>query len=329
MTGSDVSRVRDVLWPAHGLGPGCEVHAILDGARDRRIYSLLRQGLADYCCLYTGDLTRAVAEAAPYLVPLDRNSEFTARLIDLVWGQGAAIFVESPAVLTELRRHFRRFLRVRDDAGRTLLFRYYDPRVLRIYLPTCDADELRSVFGPVARFGVEDEDGSSLLSYRRTGPGLIAEVAPLGGPPLPRPEAVSAADPGPLVDELRPLRLRAEQVAAFRAAAIRRFVDRLAGSLRQNLPGHFLALGEPGVREVIWSGLRRAEVHGFTSERAVAEYVRLMLLFGHDFDADHDLPWAGRALADRDALTEDARLERLLAAARAYLTSLAEINREA
>lgn len=40
------------------------------------------------------------------------------------------------------------------------MFRYYDPRVLRVYLPTCRPDELRTVFGPIRSYLVEGEDGS-------------------------------------------------------------------------------------------------------------------------------------------------------------------------
>lgn len=55
-----------------------------------------------------------------------------------------------------LRRHFRRFLRVTDEQGQPLMFRYYDPRVLRVYLPTCTAEELALVFGPVSAYLIED-----------------------------------------------------------------------------------------------------------------------------------------------------------------------------
>jgi hypothetical protein len=34
-----------------------------------------------------------------------------------------------------------------------LLFRYYDPRVLRVYLPSCRPSELETVFGPVVSVG--------------------------------------------------------------------------------------------------------------------------------------------------------------------------------
>ena len=58
-----------------------------------------------------------------------------------------------------------RFLRVTDESGRKLLFRYYDPRVLPIYLPTCTNDELTTIFGPVDRFVTETEDGAGAVEF--------------------------------------------------------------------------------------------------------------------------------------------------------------------
>jgi hypothetical protein len=47
-----------------------------------------------------------------------------------------------------------------------MLFRYYDPRVMRTYLPTCNSDELAAIFGPVDSFLVEDESGESILRFQ-------------------------------------------------------------------------------------------------------------------------------------------------------------------
>ena len=38
-----------------------------------------------------------------------------------------------------------------------MIFRFYDPRVLRKFLPTCNADELQTFFGKVETFFAEDE----------------------------------------------------------------------------------------------------------------------------------------------------------------------------
>jgi hypothetical protein len=54
--------------------------------------------------------------------------------------------------MKRLRHHLRTLLVVKSWSGERMLFRYYDPRVLRAYLPTCTSDELRTVFGPVPQY---------------------------------------------------------------------------------------------------------------------------------------------------------------------------------
>lgn len=54
-----------------------------------------------------------------------------------------------------------------DPAQRPLFFRYYDPRVLRIYLPICMPAELDTIFGPVARYLLEDQKSGMLLCYEQ------------------------------------------------------------------------------------------------------------------------------------------------------------------
>jgi hypothetical protein len=159
------SRVRDrlieAIWPS---GDHCSVWAIVDCARDHRIYPALRTSRLDYRCLFSGRLSPAVEAAAPHLIELAATSTFTAKLLDMGWGNSCAVFLRI-ADSSNLRHHLRRFLRVRDESGRILLFRYYDPRVLRIYLPTCRADELRTVFGPISTYLVEDQTGQSLIEF--------------------------------------------------------------------------------------------------------------------------------------------------------------------
>ncbi|HEY2399507.1 MAG TPA: S1 RNA-binding domain-containing protein, partial [Steroidobacteraceae bacterium] len=41
------------------------------------------------------------------------------------------------------------------EQGKRLLFRFYDPRVLRPFLPSCEAGQMREMFGPVEHFAVE------------------------------------------------------------------------------------------------------------------------------------------------------------------------------
>jgi len=54
---------------------------------------------------------------------------------------------------------------VYDEARRPLYFRYYDPRVLRVYLPTCNEADLGAIFGPVACYFTEGEEGDTMVAY--------------------------------------------------------------------------------------------------------------------------------------------------------------------
>lgn len=149
----------------HLVGGSVPAYAILDGARDPRIFDMAVTGGAPYECLYAGNLPYELAEVAPYLVRLRSDDPLTGELLDACWGDSWGVFLHSRAPLETLRRHFRRFLRVQTEDGRKLVFRYYDPRVLRVYLPTCTETELDTFFGPVDRFLVEDDDGAQLNVY--------------------------------------------------------------------------------------------------------------------------------------------------------------------
>jgi hypothetical protein len=152
------------------------VFAILDGARDDRIYGAVDGSRRPRRCLYAGDLPWQLQMTAPYLVELERDHAFTKHLLDTGWGASWGVFLRTETGIEQLRKHLRGFLRVRDEAGRRLIFRYYDPRVLRVYLPTCRPVELETVFGPVDCFLAEGEDAGEMVEFRRKGGALEATV---------------------------------------------------------------------------------------------------------------------------------------------------------
>jgi hypothetical protein len=146
--------------------PDANVYAVLDGASVSGLLDKLYGLSPDFCCLLRGELSPDMAEVAPYLVQLEPDTEFTRWLINQGWGNHWGIFAASDADFRRMRSHLRTFLIVYDETGRPLRFRYYDPRVLRLYLPTCNAQELATVFGPVASFTVEAANADTLLSFQ-------------------------------------------------------------------------------------------------------------------------------------------------------------------
>jgi hypothetical protein len=157
--------VIEKLWP-ESKPAEVGVYTILDTARDDRIYdSILSCGL-ESSCLYSGNIPEDLARVAPYLVRLEKEHPFTESIIEMGWGKSWGIFLCANAGISDLRKHFRSFLTVETEEGTRMVFRYYDPRVFRIYLPTCRLNELKTVFGPVRNFILETADASILVDFR-------------------------------------------------------------------------------------------------------------------------------------------------------------------
>jgi hypothetical protein len=155
---------------------GTNAFVILDGASVPDLLGKLHgPDSPEFECLYSGELKPDLAEVAPYLVRLEPGSEFTLWVLEQGWGNHWGIFALSAADLRELRRHFRRFLTVYDPSGKPLLFRYYDPRVLRTYLPTCNPEELSTLFGPVSCYLLEGEKPEEMLRFQLASGSLVRQ----------------------------------------------------------------------------------------------------------------------------------------------------------
>lgn len=161
-----MSDLADALREKLYREEGGSIYAILDGASVPGLPQKLADQEPEHVSLYRGELEPDMAEVAPYLVRLDPEAPFTEWVLDRGWGKHWGIFVETSADLTSLRAHLRKMLKVHDSEGRPLLFRYYDPRVMRTYLPTCNGEELQTMFGPVDAYLMEDESGAALLRFR-------------------------------------------------------------------------------------------------------------------------------------------------------------------
>ncbi len=145
------------------------LYAVLDGASVPDLPRKLWKERVEHDCLFRGELAPDLAHTAPYLAKLGPQQSFTRQLLHEGWGQHWGIFAVTKADSVIVRRHFRTFLMVQDEQNKRLYFRYYDPRVWRVYLPTCNAEETKTVFGPISVFFCEDENPGTVLSFRPAG----------------------------------------------------------------------------------------------------------------------------------------------------------------
>lgn len=151
--------------------------AILDAARDPMVLPLLMQSEHEYQSLYEGTKGDALAGVAPYLVKLPPDSTLLSQLVDQGWGNSWGIYLTSDQSFNDVRKHFRKFLMVEMPDGEKVYFRFYDPRVLRDYLPTCSPEQTEKLYGPVRSYYVEDKQPEKLIRFTAKSSGA-AQVIP-------------------------------------------------------------------------------------------------------------------------------------------------------
>jgi hypothetical protein len=177
-------RASLLLWQqeaAPNLPRQGHLFAILDAARDRSIYAGLQRFASwhEVMPLYEGVEADNLAAVGPYLLCLGQTDEIFDWIWENFWGDAWGICFWSPAPADRLRAHFRRHLLARTTDGERLVFRFYDPRVLLPFLPTCNAAQLRDFFGPVEHFALEDDDGAALVTLRREAGRLVKRTSRL------------------------------------------------------------------------------------------------------------------------------------------------------
>jgi len=90
-------------------------------------------------------------------------------------GQSWGLFLSSSEEQSHIRHRLRTFNQAKLPDGRMALFRWWDPRVFRVYLPTCNADHLATLFAGVDHYVCENEDGAGFTIYRNHEGTLVRE----------------------------------------------------------------------------------------------------------------------------------------------------------
>jgi pSer/pThr/pTyr-binding forkhead associated (FHA) protein len=148
------------------------LYALLDAAVDPSVLKVLLESKEQYQSLYQGSSGAQLTHFAPYLVRLPKESGLLETLVKQGWGKNWGVYLTCDQPLDELRKHFRSFLMVAMPDGKKAYFRFYDPRVLRAYLPTCTAEEINQFFGPITNYFAEAGNGRRAMRFAPSGKGL-------------------------------------------------------------------------------------------------------------------------------------------------------------
>ncbi len=139
--------------------------AVLDAARDPLVLARISHCSEQHQSLYEGAQGDQLAAVAPYLLALPDGSSALPEIVRDGWGRSWGVYLTTVQPFAEVRKHLRRFLMVETDGGSPLYFRYYDPRVLRPFLPSCSRPEAIGFFGAIDSFLMEGDDPDTLLQF--------------------------------------------------------------------------------------------------------------------------------------------------------------------
>ena len=157
------------------------LYAVVDCARDPRIYDLVHDALFPMC-LFRTEVVSPLGRAAPYLVPVEHAERLIAAWRRHGLGQSWGLFLTSSQEQARVRQRLRTFNEAKLPDGRVVLFRWWDPRVFRVYLPTCDAGDLVTLFAGIDSYVCENDDGAGFTIYlNREGTLATERVDPWNG----------------------------------------------------------------------------------------------------------------------------------------------------
>jgi hypothetical protein len=154
---------------------GEPAYAVLDAARDGIVLATLLRSGVDHASLYEGHEGASLCDVAPYLVPLRLDSPLLALIRGDWWGRAFGILLTSLARPADVRACLQRMLVVRLESDRKAYFRFYDPRVLRTFMPIATRGQVSSLFGggDVSAYVCEASDPARMCVFTESADGTV------------------------------------------------------------------------------------------------------------------------------------------------------------
>jgi hypothetical protein len=121
-----------------------------------------------YRSLYRGKMGESLAKSAPYLFEVEAGGEFETWVKKQDPVEKRVAWLHSSATLDELRQHLRRFLRMKNQAGGMIYFRFYDPHVLHTVLPHLKEEQRKEFFKLINYINIEDKKIEERVMYYLT-----------------------------------------------------------------------------------------------------------------------------------------------------------------
>ncbi|WP_312243381.1 DUF4123 domain-containing protein [Stutzerimonas nitrititolerans] len=236
-------------------------YLLIDGAQVNnlaaRIYAL--EESPSLHLLYQQSAYEALADVGPLLVAVRPHSEL-AQVFQQEWQATAGIWLESDADEDDLVEHLRSLIHVRLEGDQTTLFRYYDPRVMTLWLGVLTAVERDPLMGPVKRIRLPSDSGAELELLRESKPQTFARY-----------------------DDRPWLHISQAQLEHMNQAKFACFDQRLLAHLQRFYPESLQSMDAAAQQQFAALCRQSAGRYGYTAADEVARWAGLLIELGGDF----------------------------------------------
>lgn len=132
-------------------------YVLIDAALwDIDIEIVLSNNSIMYKSLFRGSTGEKLWSVAPYLVDISANEEFVKVIKSKDPIERRVTWLRSPENMDDLRKHLRRFLRMKKEDGSYIYFRFYDPYVANVVFPNLTKEQAMAFFDKIEYVATED-----------------------------------------------------------------------------------------------------------------------------------------------------------------------------
>ena len=276
--------LRKALWDNDGSSKEIIIYALLDGASSNKIFPMLKQSGLRFDCLYEGKLSYDMQLSAPYLVRLDEDSDFTHELLLNNIGNNWCVFFKTfkPVTMLSILRLARRNHKILTPDNKQLIFRYFDPRILRSYIPSCTIKEANVFFGPIEEIICEGSEPCTIHKFSRTDHGVLdLNVIDL------QKSKISKEPYENKIGDLKPLKIRQEQLNILSKSMLPPFFKKISEYVINEYP-EFALHKKDKLMSWVEETYNQAIEYGLKTERDHYKFVNYKCIFGNDFMEAYD-----------------------------------------
>lgn len=131
-------------------------YVLIDAALWQEDIEIIFSSDLPYRSLFRGSTGEKLWSVAPYLLDINGQEGFVQKIQAMDKIQRRVAWISSTLDIDSLRKHLRRFLRLKKEDESYIYFRFYDPYVIQSTFPSLTEEQYQEFMNPIQLLIAED-----------------------------------------------------------------------------------------------------------------------------------------------------------------------------